>query len=409
MDFLNYLIDIFLLAYSLYFLLFVVLGLFTKKNKDDRKPENKFAIIIPAHDEEKVISKLINNLQKLDYPRNLYDIFVVADNCQDKTAGLARQAGAIVLERSNLKYKGKGYALKFAFKRLGLITGNTNYDAVVIFDADNLVKENFLMVMNSRLLKGEKIIQAYVDAKNPTDNWVSATFSMMFWINDRYNLLSRYNIGLSAVLMGTGMCISTDTLAKTGWNTTTLTEDLEYSIQALFQGIKTTFAIETKIYDEKPVSFQASCRQRLRWGRGQLAVVIRYVPDLLWQGLRKKSLIMLDGGIRLFQQPFIMFYFIITILRLFLPETFYSPLFNLIQSNLQILAFILPFMPYLLPSSIFIMDKLPLKACKYILLFPVFMYSWVLILYWALFTLNERKWLPTKHSRNISKGELSHF
>ncbi len=403
---LNYIIDIFLIGYSLYFLLFVFLGLFNKKNKDSNDPKTKFAIIIPAHNEEKVISKLLTNLQSLDYPKNLYDIFVIADNCHDNTAQIAHSYNVNVLKRINHYKKGKGYVLKFALERIGFIGGNSKYEAAVVFDADNLVELNFLKVMNNRILKGEKIIQAYVDAKNPADNWVTATFAMMFWINDRFNLLSRYNVGLSSVLMGTGMCISADTLKKIGWNTSTLTEDLEYSIQALSNGIKTAFARETKIYDEKPLSFRASCRQRLRWGRGQLSVTFKYVPELLYQGFKQKSLAMIDGGFRLFQQPFIMFYSIMTILRLTLPGIFYSPFFSILLENMKIFGLFLPFIPFLLPSSVYLLDKLSFKSFKYVIFFPIFMYSWAIILYWALLTINEKSWLPTSHSRNLSKQSL---
>ncbi len=406
MTIINYCIDLFLIGYLIYFIIFIFAGFFTSKNKVIKEPHNKFAVIIPAHNEEMVISKLLQNLKNIDYPYYLYDIFVIADNCQDNTAEIARSHKVNVLERFNDKKKGKGYALKFAFNKLGFISGDTIYDAVVVFDADNLVEDNFFKAMNSRLLNGEKIIQAYIDSKNPADNWVTATFSMMFWINNRYNLLSRHNIGLSAVLMGTGMCISKETLSQLGWNTTTLTEDLEYSIQALMKGIKTTFARETKIYDEKPVSFRASCRQRLRWARGQLSVTLKYVPRLLYKGIRYRNIFMLDGGIRLFQQPFIMFYSVTTILRLTLPHLFYSPLFSLILENLKFLALLLPIMPYILPSSVFVLDKLSFKAFKYIIFFPFFMYSWVIILYWALITLHKKQWLPTIHTRNLSKEDL---
>ncbi|HLV10197.1 MAG TPA: glycosyltransferase family 2 protein [Halanaerobiales bacterium] len=406
MRLLNYLIDFFLITYIVYFLFFVLMGFFTRKNREFKKPEKRFAIIIPAHNEEKVIAKLIQNLKKLDYPKHLYDIFVVADNCKDNTAKIARSQQVNVMVRLNNEKKAKGYALKYAFEKLGFISGKAEYDAVSVFDADNLVEENFLKAMNTRLLKGEKIIQAYIDSKNPDDNWVTATFSMMFWINDRYNLLSRYNINLSSVLMGTGMCISAKTLEQIGWNTVTLTEDLEYSVQALMNGIKTSFARETKIYDEKPISFKASCRQRLRWARGQLSVALKYAARLVIKGIKKRNIAIFDGGFRILQQPFIMFYTATTLFRLLLPDLFGSPLFNMVLENLKILGFILPITPFLLPASVFILDKLSFKSFKYIIFFPLFMYSWVAILYWALLTLNKKDWLPTKHSRSISKKDL---
>lgn len=409
----NYLLDSILIIYILYFLIFVVLGLFdndfftSNKQDDNYDPVNKFAVVIPAHNEENVLANLLEDVSNLDYPSHLYDIFVVADNCKDSTAELARSYSAVnVFERTNPNKKGKGYALKHGFKKLGILDGSTDYDAVTVFDADNLVQQNFLQVMNDRLLRGERVVQAYVDSKNPVDNWVTATFSMMFWINDRYTMLSRYNVGLSGVLMGTGMCISTETLSQTGWETTTLTEDLEYSIQALMEGIKTTFTRDTKIFDEKPVSFWASCRQRLRWARGQLAVIKNYVPRLIYQAVKERNIVKLDGGIRLFQMPFLMFYFFVTVLRYSFPEFFSSPLFAYAIDHVSVLGLILPLIPYIIPSSVFALDSLPYHAFKYVVLFPVFMYSWVGILYWALFTMDKTEWLHTEHFRNVNKPDV---
>ena len=101
-----------------------------------------------------------------------------------------------------------------------------------------------------------------------------------------------------------------------------------------------------------------------------------------------------------------MTYFVVTILRLIFPETFYSPLFNFFINNIKTLGFVLPIMPYLIPSSVYFLDRLSFDSFKYVVLFPVFMYSWILILYWALFTLDNESWLPTEHLRNISRDEL---
>jgi cellulose synthase/poly-beta-1,6-N-acetylglucosamine synthase-like glycosyltransferase len=412
MSALNYVIDSLLVLYSLYYLTFVLIGLFDNDLFGDGKdgvssdPKNRFAIFVPAHNEEKVISKLLSNLENLDYPSRLYDVFVIADNCQDDTGSVARRHDVNVIERNNQEEKGKGYALKYGFDRIGFLDGSADYDAVTVFDADNLVEDDFLGVMNDRLESGEKLIQSYVDSKNPSDNWVTATFSMMFWINDRYTLLSRYNVGLSAVMMGTGMCISAEVLEEIGWDTKTLTEDLEYSIQALFRGIKTSFTRETRVFDEKPVSFFASCRQRLRWARGQLSVLKNYVPRLLYQGLREANPVKIDGGIRLFQMPFIMFYFLVTVLRWIMPGIFSGPVFDYVVSNIKLFGVVLPLMPFIIPSSLFILDRLPEEAFKYVFLFPVFMYSWIAILYYAVFTLDRTEWIHTSHFRNIDKKEL---
>lgn len=405
-DIVNYFVDSLIVAYTLYFVFFVVVGLYTKKQKGTSAPQRRFAVVIPAHNEEAVLPQLLRNLESLEYPRHLYKVFVVADNCQDRTAALALQHGAEVFERVSDR-RGKGYALQYAFGKLGFLSDEAEYDAAVVFDADNLVEENFLQVMNNRLQQGERIIQSYLDAKNPQDNWVTSTFSMMFWINDRFNLLSRTNIGLSAVLMGTGMCISAQAFSVVGWNTRTLTEDLEYSVQALLMDIKTSFAPETRVYDEKTLSFKASCIQRLRWARGQLGVVRYYVVDLLKKGLRGRSIAALDGGARLFQLPFLMFAGLATVLRLSFPGTFTSPLFNWAVETIPMLGVVFPVVPYLLPFIVVVRDRIPWASVKYIVLFPLFMYSWIPILYWALLTLGERSWLPTVHSRAVEKRDIA--
>jgi cellulose synthase/poly-beta-1,6-N-acetylglucosamine synthase-like glycosyltransferase len=166
--------------FTLYYFSLAFFGLCRRSEIKVMTPKKSFAVIIAAHNEEKVIVQLIENLQVLKYPRHLYDIFVVADNCKDRTAELAREAGAIVYERFNLEQRGKGYAMEWIFAKLFRLP--RKYDAVAVFDADNLVHPNFLLEMNNRLCKGEKIIQGYLDAKNPGDTWISGTFAISFWV-----------------------------------------------------------------------------------------------------------------------------------------------------------------------------------------------------------------------------------
>ena len=123
------------------------------------------------------------------------------------------------------------------------------YDAVVVFDADNLVHPDFLMEMNHHLCKGSKIIQGYLDAKNPYDTWVAGTFAIAFWVIDHVSHLAKTNIGLSAVLGGTGMCITTDVIREQGWRATCLVEDMEFTMKSLATGIKTTWAHDAIVYD----------------------------------------------------------------------------------------------------------------------------------------------------------------
>ena len=144
-------VQVIIIFLTFYYFILSMFGLYRKKEEKILKPEKSFAIVVAAHNEEAVIGPLLENLLKLDYPKRLYDIFVVADNCTDKTAIIARNSGAIVHRRFNTEKRGKGYALEWMFHRL--FKAERQYDAIAIFDADNLVKENFLF---------EKIGRAHV-------------------------------------------------------------------------------------------------------------------------------------------------------------------------------------------------------------------------------------------------------
>ena len=152
---------------------------------------HKFMAIIPAHNEEAVVADLIESLKKQDYPKELYDIYVIADNCTDKTAEVAKQAGAIVYQRFDETKKTKGFALNWFLKQK--IEEDANYDAFCIFDADNIVDVNFLKNMNKKLCQGEDVVQGYRDIKNPTDNWITAGYAIFYWTMNRMYHFTRYN------------------------------------------------------------------------------------------------------------------------------------------------------------------------------------------------------------------------
>jgi cellulose synthase/poly-beta-1,6-N-acetylglucosamine synthase-like glycosyltransferase len=212
-------VQLIIIFFTFYYFILSLFGLFRRPEEKILKPEKSFALVVAAHNEEAVIGPLVENLLNLNYPKELYDVFVVADNCTDKTALIAKNAGAIVHQRFNNEKRGKGYALEWMFNRLFKL--ERQYDAVIIFDADNLVNESFLIEMNSKLCQGHEIVQCYLDSKNPYDTWVTNTFSITFWLSNRLLQLARYNTGLlNNVLGGTGKCISMRVLKELGWGAT---------------------------------------------------------------------------------------------------------------------------------------------------------------------------------------------
>ena len=396
-------VQLIIILLTFYYFGLSIFGLFRKKEVKILTPEKTFALVVAAHNEEPVIGPLVENLGQLDYPRHLYDIFVVADNCTDKTALVARQAGALVHQRFNNVKRGKGYALEWMFSRLFKL--ERQYDAVVIFDADNLVKENFLIEMNSKLCQGHKIVQCYLDSKNPFDTWVTNTFSIAFWLTNRLLQLSRCNIGLSNVLGGTGMCISTGVLREFGWGATSLTEDLEFSMKALMHGVKTTWAHDAVVYDEKPLTFMQSWRQRKRWAQGQVDCAGRYFFPLLFKGIRERKLTYIDAAVHLFQPALVMiasFFTLTNLISAFQPH--YTHIFSLVMpwSGWQILSAF----QYVYPVAALSLDRLPWRAYLGLILYPVFIYSWIPIVFLGYIHRKDKQWSHTKHTRSINYDEV---
>ncbi len=225
--------------------------------------KHRFIIALPANNEETVIGNLIKSLKMQDYDKDLFDIYVIADNCTDNTAKIARENGAIVYERFDETKKTKGYALNWFLSKMKV--KKDDYDALLVFDADNIVDKNFLNVMNKKLCQGEVLVQGYRDIKNPTDTWVSGGYAIFYWTMNRLYHLARYNMGLSPLINGTAFMVKWDMLIDEGWNTKTLTEDIEFALINISKGVKLGWAKDAIVYDEQPLTFKQSWKQRERW------------------------------------------------------------------------------------------------------------------------------------------------
>ena len=184
-----------------------------------KNKKHKFMAIIPAHNEENVVKNLIESLKNQDYPKELIDMYVIADNCTDNTAKIAKDAGAIVYERFDEEHKTKGYAMQWFLKQK--IEENADYDAFCVFDADNIADVNFIKNMNKKLCEGETVVQGYRDIKNPTDTWITAGYAIFYWTMNRFYHLAIYNVGLSPLINGTGFMVKFDIIKPDGWNIVT--------------------------------------------------------------------------------------------------------------------------------------------------------------------------------------------
>lgn len=238
--------------------------------------QTRFAVLVAARNEELVIGPLINSLLTQDYPADLYDIWVIPNNCTDNTALAAQSFGAKVLECTT-PVKSKGEVLRFAYNRLR----GRQYDAWLVFDADNVVDSRFLAEMNNARLAGVQAAQGYRDSKNPYDTAVSGCSSIYYWMMDRFHNGGKAGLGLSAMIGGTGFMVTQRLLDRLGgWRTETISEDLEITAQAVLAGERVAYVPKAVTYDEQPLTWEQSFTQRRRWTSGTLQVAQRYLPDL---------------------------------------------------------------------------------------------------------------------------------
>ena len=266
---------------------YAVCGLFTKVKKYAAAAvQHKFAYLICAHDEESVIGNLIDSIKTQNYPRELMRIFVCADNCTDETARIARERGAVVFERAS-EQKGKSYALDYALKRIMRDYGEECFDAVFIFDADNLLDAEYTAEMNKLFDKGFAVAASYRASKNVRANWVAAGSSYMFYRESALIHHSRAALGLGTYVSGTGFYVSMRLIRELGgWPYHTMTEDIEFSVDCAQKKIKIGYNENAVFYDEQPETMKASCRQRLRWCRGMHECYAKYGVKNLKKTLR---------------------------------------------------------------------------------------------------------------------------
>ncbi len=262
------------------------------KDYQDFDPKLRFLVLVPAHNEEAVVGDIINNLKHMEYPQELYDFYILADNCTDRTADVARQMGAQVIEtfkESPDAPTGKPIVLQKALQALG--NYQDHYDLVMFFDADNLIDPNMFLEVNSQYLTHEgkvDIIQCYLGSKNKK-GVIALFYYMTYTITNRFFQYAKSNLGLNSVVGGTGFAVSSQYLHhRGGWNSMSLTEDFELQIEATCDGQRILWNHNVRIYDEKPVKIFASLRQRTRWAQGHWYVAFKNTRRL-FRALRNKQ------------------------------------------------------------------------------------------------------------------------
>lgn len=258
---------------------YYIIGLFFTRKFKPAKNKHKYAILIAARNEKNVIGNLLDSINKQDYDMSLVTTFVVADNCTDNTAEIARKHGAVCYERFDNDHRTKGYALEFLLDKIEEDYGRMNFEGYFIFDADNLLNTDYISRMNDSFDEGCKIITSYRNTKNFDENWIASTYALHWIRSIRANHRARSVLRLATNIQGTGF-LFTNEIVKNGWHYTSLTEDRALTADAVAQGYQITYNDKAMFYDEQPTSLKVALRQRTRWSKGHLQAFVESGPYL---------------------------------------------------------------------------------------------------------------------------------
>ena len=395
--------------YQYYYIIVVLLKNKNVKSKG-KNIMNKFAVIVSARNESDVIEEFIHTVDLQDYPSDLIDVYVIADNCSDDTAQKARIAGAHVYERFDNKKVGKGYALDFLFKILR--SRKTKYDGYFIFDADNLLSRNYISEMNKVFNRKYKIVTSYRNSKNYDSNWISAGYSLWFLRESKYLNYARMLLNNSCAVSGTGFLISSEIIDKNnGWKYHLLTEDIEFTIDSIINGEKIGYCNSACFYDEQPTSFRDSWNQRMRWSKGFYQVFFKYGYNLFKSIFKNRDFSCYDMFMTIYPMMLISIVMILFNSSIFL----YSLISNDFQTSKLAIGYVLSYflntylMMYLLGllTTITEWNRIQCKGYKkifYTFTFPIFMFTYMPISICSIF--KKVEWKQIKHSINKSIEDM---
>ena len=404
-----------------YQFIYIVIALIGDKKKKldtyEAKKLHKFAFIIAARNEQAVIGNLINSIKQQNYPAELIDVIVVADNCTDDTAQIAREHGAICYERFNNMLVGKGYALDYCFNKIVEQFGDyTAYDGYFIFDADNVIDKNYVKEMNKVFDRGYNVITSYRNSKNYDTNWITSGYSLWFIREAKYLNNPRMMLKTSCAVSGTGFLVNSSIIKKNnGWKFNLLTEDIQFSVVNILEGEKIGYCESAMFYDEQPTTFKQSWNQRMRWSKGFYQVMFRYGRELIAMMFKKREMFvscydmfmtlapatLLSIGCILLNLIFLAYGATdVHMLRRILPATlgsiaFAGVNFYLLISSIGFITLVTEWNKILAPAN---------KKIKSLFTFPLFMITYVPISLVAL--VKKVEWKPIAHSISKSVEEI---
>lgn len=367
------------------------------------KPTTRFAVVVAAHNEAPVIAETVRSVKAAHYPPAFITLHVIADNCTDETAAVARAAGATVHERHDTVRRGKGHALQWLLETL--LVDPACGDAVCVLDADNLMHPDFLYEMDAQLTLGHDIVQGYLDSKNPGDSWIAACYAMAYWVSNRLFQFPRAVLGLSCALGGTGFVVRTTVLRELGWGDTCLTEDLEFSVRVVLSGRRVAWAHDAIVYDEKPLTLHQSWTQRTRWMQGHWDCATLYGPLLLravWRAPQATG--DARGRWRLLDMVLYLFQPLSTLVSVVLLSVAVLTQWEGVAIQTALSLVVLMAAPLVITAA----ERRPMRgAARYLVWIPLFAITWIPIIVQGFRHRHRRAWAHTLHTRAVSLHDLT--
>ena len=404
----GYIAMVFFICYA-YQLFYILVPFFKKVRPHGEEKLHNYAVLISARNESAVIGHLIDTINDQTYPKAFIKVFVVADNCTDTTAALARERGACVYERFYDKKIGKGYAIDYLTECIDRDWDLDTFDGFFVFDADNLLDRNYIAEMNKTFSDGYNIVTSYRNSKNYGDNWISAGYALWFLREAQYLNRSRHILGTSCAVSGTGFMFSREILRKCGgWKFFLLTEDIEFTVHNIVNGEKIGFCGSAVLYDEQPVTFAQSWRQRLRWARGYLQVFGKYGKKLLGGVFTLKGFSYYDMAMTIMPAFAITVFGVLFNVSMGIYGLMTGNLFIASRSVIELLknSYILMFAIGAI-TTISEWKNIHTSTAKKIFFtftFPIFMFTYIPISCQALFT--KVQWKPIEHKVAVSLSQI---
>lgn len=391
----------------LYQFVYLFLPFFRKESAGGTDRQLRYAVLIAARNEEAVLPHLLDSIRSQDYPEKLVTTFVVADNCTDRTAQVAADHGAFVFPRYSKTRIGKGYALAYLLDQIQIHHGLEQFDAFLIFDADNLLAPDYITKINAVAGRYDAFC-GYRNAKNFGDNWLSGAYGLWYLHDSTHLNRSRMSLGVSCAVNGTGFGFTRQLLERLGsWPFHTLTEDIEFSAWCATNGITIGYCHDAVVFDEQPTSFAVSVRQRTRWTQGGLQVSVKYAGDML-RGILKGG----KTGWASFETATLSVwgYGLCTVCGIVTLVTTFALQGWLSLSQAVLTALISSYLSFLGVAALTLLTEwhriraTPFQKFRAALAFPLYMLSFLPISLCALF--RKFEWKPVEHSAAISSRQL---